>query len=115
MQLEITGSTFHDRHEVTVLIEVHVIAAGFVLETITSGSKLDAVLAIGEVFNNCVTSAFLNEEGVTTAMPPDVVYPTTTNQEIVTISTQKLVITLATNYEIVAFTTEELVTAPTAT
>ena len=58
-----------------------------------SRSKVDLVLTVGEVLNDCVASTPLNAEGVTTALPPDAVFAATSDQQIVATAAEEAVIT----------------------
>ena len=84
--LEITSSVFDDGHEISVFIDENVISAGFEHEFAAARAELDAVFTVGKVFDDGVAGAALNEEGVASCLPPDAVFASTTDEEIVATS-----------------------------
>ena len=79
-----------------------------------TGTQLDTIFTVGEVFDNHVASTSLDAERVATLLTPAFIFTTTANQNVIILSTIKAVFTLLTIQDILGFVANDLVLAATA-
>ena len=79
-----------------------------------TGTQLDTIFTIGEVFNNHVASPALDSEGVISLLTPAFIFAASANQNVIIFPTIKAIFTLFAIQDILGFVANDLVLSATA-